>query len=295
MYIGVDIGGTKCSCVLGDKEAKILKKIKFETLAKDETIAKIVVSIEELMQPQVMAIGISCGGPLNSKQGIILSPPNLPGWDQVEIVKMIQEKFNKPTFLQNDADACAIAEWKFGSGKGYDNLIFLTFGTGMGAGLILNGRLYTGNSNMAGEVGHIRLYDTGHTGYGKSGSFEGYCSGAGIAQYGYGSAKDLALLAREGDLKAIQIYEEVGKNLAKGLAVLIDILNPDVIVIGSIFIRARDLMEKSMYDMLKHEALTQSLTNVKILPAKLQEDLGDIAALCVAINGSEQAGGSSNE
>ena len=97
-------------------------------------------------------MGISCGGPLDASSGVILSPPNLPGWDNVKIVQMIEEKFGVPCGLQNDANACALAEWRFGAGKGTKNMIFLTFGTGMGAGLILDGKLYAGTNGMAGEI-----------------------------------------------------------------------------------------------------------------------------------------------
>lgn len=97
------------------------------------------------------AIGISCGGPLDSKKGIIMSPPNLPGWDNIEIVKILEGKFSVPVGIQNDANACALAEWKYGAGRDCDNMVFLTFGTGMGAGLILDGRLYSGTNDMAGE------------------------------------------------------------------------------------------------------------------------------------------------
>ena len=127
-------------------------------------------------------IGISCGGPLDSKKGIIFSPPNLPGWDNVPITRILSDEFGVETALQNDANACALAEWLMGAERGHSNMIFLTFGTGMGAGLILNGRLYSGTNDLGGEVGHIRLAKTGPVGFGKAGSFEGFCSGGGIAQ-----------------------------------------------------------------------------------------------------------------
>ena len=186
MKLGVDIGGTKCAVVLGDTEG-IIKKIRFATTTYEETMENIRNAIREM--DGYDAIGISCGGPLDSKKGLILSPPNLVGWDNVPITKMLSEEFGVPAYLCNDADACALAEWKFGAGKGTENMIFLTFGTGMGAGLILNGKLYSGTNGMAGEVGHMRMNAYGPVGYGKTGSFEGFCSGSGIAQIG----KTLAL------------------------------------------------------------------------------------------------------
>jgi len=220
---------------------------------------------------------------LDSKNGIILSPPNLPGWEEVHITDILQAEFGVPVFLQNDANACALAEWKFGAGKGCRNMIFLTFGTGMGAGLILDGKLYSGTTDMAGEIGHVRLADTGHVGYGKKGSFEGLCSGGGIAQYGYGSAKEVAEKAAQGDLRAIEIYKEVGRNLGKGLSILIDILNPERIVIGSIFQRCGNLMEAEMSEVIRTESLYHSVKCCEIVPAQLGDSLGDIAAVSIAI------------
>ena len=167
MKIGIDIGGTKCAVVLGD-EKQIVKKIRFDTTSRDETIDNIINAVDSMGKAD--AIGISCGGPLDSKRGIIMSPPNLPEWDDVHIVDMLTERFGIPAYLCNDANACALAEWKYGAGRGTENMVFLTFGTGLGAGLILGGRLYEGTSGMAGEVGHVRLSQFGPVGYGKMGS-----------------------------------------------------------------------------------------------------------------------------
>lgn len=214
-----------------------------------------------------------------------MSPPNLPGWDNVFIVDILKNRFNRPVFLKNDADACAIAEWKWGAAKGMDNAIFLTCSTGMGAGLILNGKPYSGTCDMAGEVGHIRIYKRGHEGYNKVGSFEGCCSGGGMKQYGIGSAKEVAELALNGDEFAIKCYKKFGRDLGRGIAYLVDILNPQVIVIGGIFMRAKDLIEPYMYATLKKEALEQSLSCLKILPSELGEAIGDMSAIGVAIDG----------
>ena len=162
--IGIDIGGTKCAVVLGNEQGEVLKKEKFPTADCASTCARIMEAVAAMGECD--AIGISCGGPLDSQNGIILSPPNLPGWDEVAIVSELKQRFGVPTFLKNDADACALAEWRFGAGQGTQNMLFLTFGTGLGAGLILNGRLYRGACDMAGEVGHIRLAEQGPVGVG---------------------------------------------------------------------------------------------------------------------------------
>ncbi len=310
--LGIDIGGTKCAVTLGrdyipeNPEELILAKKKFATDVKrgwrkvvDELIltADAILSENNIAKSDILGIGISCGGPLDSKNGIIKCPPNLPDWDNVRITEIFENHFGARTVLQNDANACAVAEWKFGSGKGKENVIFLTFGTGMGAGLILNGRLYSGASDLAGEVGHIRLSDDGPEGYGKHGSFEGYCSGGGIVNLAKIilnksdeqsvlrdpgeelSAKSIAIAAKNGDGVAKEIYRECAVHLGQGLAILIDILNPEAIVIGSIYTRDRALFDDIIKDVIKKEALPGAADACEILPGKLNEYLGDVAAL----------------
>ncbi|MGN1128076.1 MAG: ROK family protein [Candidatus Flemingiibacterium sp.] len=289
MYIGIDIGGTKCAVVRG-RGRNIEKKLRFETTSPDETLGRIMDAAGELMTKEVEAIGVSCGGPLDSKKGIIQSPPNLPGWDEIHITDMLKEKFGVGAYLCNDADACALAEWRYGAGEGTRSMIFLTFGTGLGAGLILDGRLYSGACGMAGEIGHVSLYEPtpdAHIGYNKRGAVEGYCSGGGIAQYGKGSARELGIRAESGDPEAIAVYRRVGEDLGKTAAILVDILNPEAIVIGSIYARSREFIEPSMLETLERQALPQSVRACRILPAALGESIGDIAALSVAEMGGK--------
>ncbi|MCQ2478968.1 MAG: ROK family protein, partial [Clostridia bacterium] len=254
--LGFDIGGTKCAVISAEynNEIKIIDKKKISTdlnLSPEDLIDKLMSIADKLNKNgNYDAIGISCGGPLDSKNGIILSPPNLKGWDNVHIVEQIKSHYGLPTHLQNDANACAIAEWKFGAAKGLNNVVFRTFGTGLGAGLILDGKLYSGTNDNAGECGHIRLNDDGPVGYYKAGSFEGFCSGGGLSQLGYAmalesiksgvypsyykegmspsdiTAKSIADAANTGDEIAIKVYNTCGEDLGKGLSVLIDILNP---------------------------------------------------------------------
>ena len=140
MYIGIDIGGTKCAVISADEHGQKLTRVAFPTTDYSSTMARMMAEIEKL--PSAQAIGVSCGGPLDESRGMILSPPNLPGWDEIPITKMLEDRFHTPAYLCNDANACALAEWKFGAGVGTRNMIFLTCGTGMGAGLILDGKLY---------------------------------------------------------------------------------------------------------------------------------------------------------
>lgn len=317
MLLGFDIGGTKCSVTLGiDKESEAIDIAEKKVLPTDkgafEMIDLLFGTAEELLAKQsfskenITGIGISCGGPLSSKSGVILSPPNLPGWDNIPIVELTEKRFGKPVLLQNDANACAIAEWKYGAGKGYNNIIFLTFGTGMGAGLILDGKLYSGTDDLAGEVGHLRLGEMGPVGFGKAGSFEGFCSGGGIAQLAQMkvrqklqmgekvsfcdglndlpglTAKIVAEAAYQGDQVAIDVYKTCAEYLGRGLSLLIDILNPEVIILGSIYGRAKSLIEPYMREMIKKEAIDYSYRHCRIVPAGLLENIGDMAALTLA-------------
>ena len=314
--IGVDIGGTKCAITLGLSDnggIEIKDKIGFPTTDVKGTIEDIKKGIREVLgrngldENGIGAIGISCGGPLDSSTGVIMSPPNLPGWDDIPIVKILSEEFGAPTAVHNDANACALAEWKFGAGKGTRNMVFMTFGTGLGAGLILDGKLYTGTNDNAGELGHIRLEDYGPVGYGKSGSFEGFCSGGGIAQLAKAlvkerlqmggkvawctdgdvegiTAKAVAEAASAGDPLALEIYAISARHLGQGLAVVIDILNPEVIVIGSIYSRNEAMMKPIMEEVLAREALPLANKVCKVVPAALGESIGDYAALSVAAN-----------
>lgn len=315
MIIGIDIGGTKCAVIKGNlgknNEIEITGKIKIDTKTIDPNSALKLFceKIDFLAKGEkIDAIGVSCGGPLDEKRGVIMSPPNLPGWDNIEIKKFLEDKYGVNVMVRNDANACALAEWKFGAAKGFSNVIFLTFGTGMGAGLILDGRLYSGTNGMAGEVGHIRLSPDGPWGFGKNGSFEGFCSGGGIAKLGKAaavealkngktlsycksaddlekiSAKSIAESANQGFDDAKEIYRICAKKLGLGLSILIDILNPEIIVIGSVFKRAANLLKDEMENVLKNEALSYSLNVCKIVPAKFDENLGDLAALAAALD-----------
>ncbi len=311
-YLGLDIGGTKCSAVLAcfqseEHAIRIVSRYEIPTIAysHQEIISLLLdncLKLQEEFSVKAIALGISCGGPLDSKKGIILSPPNLIGWDEVPIVQLCQDRVAMPVYLQNDANAGAMAEYLFGAGRGCRNMIFLTFGTGLGAGLILNGKLYSGTTDMAGEIGHVRLTEDGPEGYGKRGSAEGYCSGNGIARLGRRmleesnektalanlktlSAKSIAEAAENGDALAISIYKESGKRLGQTLSILIDILNPEKIIIGGVFSRSRNLLISAMNEAIKKEALTYSALHCQIIPTGLGNQIGDYASIAIAIKG----------
>ncbi|MGN0832514.1 MAG: ROK family protein [Kiritimatiellia bacterium] len=302
--VGLDIGGTKCALAVGvcaGPEVEILHREEFPTAGRSwaETLAK----YAELMEAYFAAngdcrlqnIGISCGGPLDSRAGVVLSPPNLPGWDRVPAVEFFRRRFNVPVRLQNDANAGAYAEWKFGAGRGTRNMVFMTFGTGLGAGLVLDGKLYTGANDNAGELGHLRLAPTGPVGYNKAGSAEGFCSGAGMTRLAFIRARERGVelpadfntreLFRRidaGDEFCTAVFKESAAHLATVLAYVIDVLNPELIVLGGVFMRQSARFMAEIEGVLAREALPDALRVCRIVPAGLAENIGDYAALAVA-------------
>lgn len=323
-YLGFDIGGTKCAVVLGCRMAckkageqdppRILGRYELSTqgVPASELIQQLISAARKLIASLPAGLrprgaGVSCGSPLDSHRGLILSPPNLPGWDRVPIVMMLKQALNMPVWLLNDADAGALAEWKFGAGQGCSSMVFLTFGTGFGAGLILNSRLYSGIDDGAGEIGHIRISPTGPVGYGKAGSLEGFCSGGGIAQLArmrvlektqmgqtvsfceaaggpeYLTARIVGDAAVQGDPLAKAILAESGAYLGRGLAILVDLLNPERIIIGSIFARCQPWIWPSAAAVLQAESLERTFRRCRVYPAGLGEQIGDLAALAIAM------------
>ena len=319
LYLGMNIGGTKCSVALGEyckdkgmqlrvssepRDTKAYEPLQLIDLLCEDIVT--ILSRKGVLLEEVKGVGISCGSPLDSSRGLILSPPNLPGWNSIAIVARIEQKLGLPAWLANDANAGALAEWYFGAGQGKNNLVFLTFGTGMGAGIIAEGHLIKGASDMAGEIGHMRLAEYGPVGYGKMGSFEGFCSGGGIAQLAQMrvreelqaghtvellgntpleklTAKQVGEAAAARDPLALEIMENVGIQLGKGLAVLIDLLNPELIVIGSIFARCENLLAPAAQSVIEQEALSYAYEACRVVPAQLSETNGDMAALSVAV------------
>ena len=309
LSIGIDIGGTKCALSAGECAAdsvKILHREEFPTAGKSwrQVLEEFAARIDRLANPSnptnlsnlsnasnlsnLSSIGISCGGPLDSWRGVIMSPPNLPGWDDVPVVKFFADRFGVPVHLQNDANACAYAEWKFGAGRGTRNMVFMTFGTGLGAGIVIDGRLYSGANDNAGEIGHIRLAPTGPVGYGKEGSAEGFCSGAGMARLAKIrkgldiTTKELFARVRAGDKDCVEVFRESAAYLATILSYTIDILNPEVIALGGVFMRNADLFMPEIDPIIDREALPLARKVCRIVPAELGESIGDYAALAVA-------------
>lgn len=301
--IAIDLGGTKCAVAEWRAGGRMRELHRFATHGPAATLAEVGRILDGLSLGRTPTFGVACGGPLDSARGVILSPPNLPEWDRVPVVAHLTRRFGGRAFLMNDANANALAEWRFGAGRGCRTMAYLTAGTGMGAGLIIDGRLHEGACGNAGEIGHLRLAEDGPIGFHKAGSFEGFCSGGGIAQLarflprcdrpasmaGWSAAhpttQAIALAARRGDRTAQAVFAESGRRLGQALAILIDLLNPDRIVIGSLWLRCRDLLGPEMRRVLRAEALPASRQACRIVPARLGESTGNYGAVCAALHG----------
>jgi len=314
LWVGVDIGGTKTAVLVSAEPPSVIGRIEFATRPADgpePALCQIQEGIGDLLARAgaagIRAIGVSCGSPQDRVAGVIQAPPNLPTWVDVPICAILADKFQAPCRLENDANAGAVAEHRFGAGQGVRNMVFLTMGTGLGAGIIADGRLFHGTTDSAGEIGHVRLTRTGPVGYHKAGSVEGWGSGGGIAQVagrvvrravergqatslarcledgGSITARDVAAAALEGDRVALRVIRSTGKRLGEALAILVDIVNPERIVIGGIAMRLGDLILEPARQAMNREALPHAAAVCQVVPACLGERIGDVAALCVAM------------
>lgn len=313
---GIDVGGTKTAVLLSSRPPEVLVRAEFPTRPSkgpDPALKLIQQAIHGLLAEQGLGIsalgrlGVSCGGPLDRLRGIIQSPPNLPTWDDVPIKAILEDAFKVECLIENDANAGAVAEHRFGAGEGCQNMVFLTMGTGLGAGIITDGRLYRGANDLAGEVGHLRLTRRGPVGHNKAGSAEGWASGGGMAQMAERAvaqalrkgkrtvltkpfrlrkaitAKDVTDAAKKDDTVALEIIRSTGERLGEVLAMLVDLLNPERIVIGGLAMRLGDLLLEPARRVMRREALELPARTCQVVPAALGERIGDVAALCVAM------------
>jgi glucokinase len=310
--LGLDIGGTKLAAVIADREGRILHKVRYPTETERGPrsivsglggMAREVMAAASATPSDVAGIGISCGGPLDTATGIVYSPPNLPGWDAIPLKTWVEEDLHLATYIENDANASALAEWLFGAGRGYRNVVYMTMSTGIGGGLILDGRLYRGTGDAAGEVGHMTLVPDGPLcGCGKRGCLEALCSGPAIARRARElletgtpslmrdlAGEDLAALtaetvmtaARRKDAAALRIVDETARYMAIGLGNLINILSPQIIIIGTIIVKTGDLLLEPIRAYLRRETWERLYDMVQIVPAGLGDTVGDLAAIAI--------------
>ena len=310
LVLGLDVGGTKLAASVVAPDGRVLSWATEPTRVEegaDAIIARHIALGREAVAragvgwDEIGAIGIGCGGPLDPEAGIIQSPPNLPGWDDVPLVAIIEGAFDRPAVVENDATAAALAEYQFGAGRsrGVRHLVYLTISTGIGGGLILDERLYRGAAGNAGELGHLTVDRLGRPcGCGRRGCLEAYASGTNIAvrarealATGEGSmlaalpvvtARDVAEAAAAGDPLAVRVWDETTAILGSAVANILDVFNPELVVLGGGVTRAGEQLLRPVRDAGLGQAMGPARRSADIVLAELVDQVGVVAAAAVA-------------
>lgn len=306
--IGIDVGGTNVKIALVNDEGKILYSNSVPTRAEmgyEYTVNNIKQAIYDLLKEtklepkDIQGIGFGFPGQVDYKAGIVRNAPNIPGWVEIPIAKIFEDEFHIPTRVDNDVRCAALGELNYGAGKGCENLICITVGTGIGSGLVVNGRLVRGASNAAGEIGHIKLQMNGGPicGCGDTGCLEAFASGPAIVALaedyirGGKSTKFRELAngapitpyivceaAKAGDPVAQRIFTIVGEYIGIGLASVVNLLNPEKIIIGGGVADAGEYLFNPLTETLKKRAMKIAGETVKVVHAQLGNTAGVIGA-----------------
>jgi glucokinase len=259
-------------------------------------IADLVQHGRELLaaHPGVHAIGVPIGGPLDAGRGIIQSPPNLPGWNEIPLRQILEHELSLPVHIQHDAAACAIAERLWGAARGLDHIAYLTCGTGFGVGLILGGRVHYGANGHNCEIGHVRYRDDGPTAFGKRGCLEAYGAGSSLSRLAAWkfparwaahppTSPEIGTLASQGDADAREIVAINAVAVGQTCALLADLFFPEMIVLGSLAGYLGEPWLAKLQEAFKSEALPAATKSCQIVPAGLGKNLQDCSALAAAI------------
>lgn len=308
--IGIDVGGTNVKIALVDDNGKIIYSNSVPTYAKmgyEYTVNNIKQAIKDLMKEtnttpsDIEGIGFDFPGQVDCKTGVVKLAPNIPGWVNVPIAQMIEDEFHIPTRIDNDVRCAALGELKFGAGRGCENFICITVGTGIGSGIVINGKVVRGATNAAGELGHIKLQMNGGPicGCGDTGCLEAFASGPAIvamaqeyikggkstkfremaaAEGGEITPYMVAKAAEEGDPVAKRIFEIVGEYIGIGLTSVINLLNPERVIIGGGVAESGELLLGPIRKTIKERAMVVAGNAVGIVPAQLGNSAGVIGA-----------------
>jgi glucokinase len=316
--LGIDLGGTKILSAVIDAEGRILSR--------DQTVTPAAQGLERVLEAmkasgdraltrigkkgsEISAVGIGAPGPSNPGKGIIFTSPNLPGWDNVPITTLAEQLFNRRVFLINDANAAALAEHRFGSGRGTSNLVYITVSTGIGGGIIIGGKLYAGAIGTAGELGHMTINDKGPLcNCGNYGCWEALASGTAIARQARididkgtktlvrdlvsgdlekVSAEVVRIAAAQGDSMAKELISQTGYYLGVGLANLINIFNPELIVIGGGVSNMGDMLLAPAFETAGKKAYRAAFDAVRFTSPELGGDSGVLGAAVLALEAPE--------
>jgi N-acetylglucosamine repressor len=312
---GIDLGITKVISVIIDLHGNILSKAKLDidiNAGKDRIIEqmftvtrRVFSNTNELIRNKLAGIGISLSGIIDTKKGLSVFSPSMPNWHNVPIVQLFQNEFHLPVFIENDARAMALAEARYGAGRDYDNLFCINIGHGIGSGIIINKELYRGKTLTAGEFGHMTLVPSGPLCHcGNRGCLDVMAGGHAIAASAIRvvssgvntlikelvegdikkiTAEVVALAAKEGDDIALQLLNEVGRYLGIAIASIINLLNPELIVIGGGVSKAGEFFFEEIKNIIKKRAFTTMVKTPEIVTSSLNEDASSIGAAALVL------------
>jgi len=315
--IGIDLGGTFIKGGVIDLKGKVLVSTSIETradggpshvLGRMAELSREVTRAGRIAWDQVKCVGVGTPGPLSRAKGIVYTAPNLPGWENVPVVRTLKRKLQKPVFLENDANAAGYAENWVGAGRGASSMILLTLGTGIGGGVVLDGDVWHGRDDAAGELGHMSInFDGPRCNCGSYGCIEAYASAPatvrraldGIEQgkrtslkkllekNGEITAKDIYVAAVGGDKFALQTIQATGKLLGIAVSNFVNIFNPELVVLFGGLAGAGDTLFDPVRDEVRKRALKPAADTVKVVPAKLGGNAGIIGAAGCALRALE--------
>ncbi len=306
-FLALDIGGTKIALGRFLRDGKLEEKIIFPTKAErgyKKILDEIIGNIKRLKTNDTIALGIGCGGPLDSEKGVILSPPNLPGWDNVPLKEHLESTLNIPVFLDNDANTACLGEYYFGAGKGVRNLVYITVSTGIGGGIIIDGKILHGQRDSAGEVGHQTIIPDGPLcNCGNRGCLEALASGIAIAKRAkeailkgedtilreWGkeeniSAEFVRRAYLQGDKVSERIWKDALEYLGIGVGNIITIISPERVILGGGIMKAGEEVLETVRRVVRERVKLVPVDKVEIVPSKLGEEVGLYGALALVLS-----------
>lgn len=311
--IGIDMGATHLTIALANFAAQVLDEIEIPfditqgpepCLAQAEALLTELLEKNNLRLEHIMALGVGVPGPIVSEEGMVIAPPIMPGWDGYPIRQRLQAHWNIPVSLNNDAELGALGEWAYGAGRGESHLAYIKVGSGVGAGLLLNGQIYQGSTGSAGEIGHLTVDENGPAcDCGNTGCLEAVAGGKAIAHQGQEAvqkgqrtllssmgpveeltARDVAAAARRGDLVSQQIITRAGSYLGIAIAGLVNLFNPRMVVVGGGVSQAGDLLLQPIRDTIQRRSLPGAARTVKINTAILRRRSSSMGAVVQALS-----------
>lgn len=296
LVLGIDVGGTNVKLGIVDAKGSILARSVVSTKSYSrhprDLVRAIFTQIYSLLKDskivlsQFRGIGIGLPGAVDPFKGLVIFLPNVPGWKNIYLRRIFEKEFNLPTFLENDVNMITLGEWKFGAGRGENDLVCMTLGTGVGGGLVLGGKMYRGEGFVAGEIGHMPINEDGPLcNCGGVGCFERYVGNARLLEriseiFGKNTLTipDVHALAVKGDKKALQFFDETATHIGNGLVGVVNLLNPPLIIIGGGVSNNRRFLFPKINEVIQKRAMKVQAKMVRIVQAKLGDDAGIVGA-----------------